>query len=183
MDSLKNHFLIAMPALEDSNFFHSVTLICEHNEEGAMGIVVNHPLQVTQRELFEHLNIPAGDENEKLPVMAGGPVQPERGFVIHNNSGNWQSSLSISNDIAITTSEDILQAMARNEGPDNAFVALGYAGWSAGQLEQELADNAWLSVAASPEILFQTPVDNRWNAAAQLLGVDIQQVSSDLGHA
>ncbi len=181
--SLKNHFLIAMPMLNDPNFFHSVTLLCEHNEEGAMGIVINHPTQVTTSELLDHLEIAVAPDFKERPVLAGGPVQTDRGFVIHRAGRLWQSSLAVSDEITITTSQDILKALPKSAKLNDAFIALGYAGWGPGQLETELAENAWLSVPASAEIIFNTNVDERWQKAAALLGVDITHLSTQTGHA
>jgi len=182
--SLKNHFLIAMPGLMDPNFYHSVTFIIEHNEEGAMGMVINQPLEVNLNSLFKHLEIETSEEflGDKK-IMAGGPVQVERGFIVHSPSGDWESSLKINNDIAVTTSKDILKAISKGNGPKDVEVILGYAGWAAGQLDQEILDNSWLSVPANPEILFHTPIKQRWKAAAQLIGIDISQLSLDAGHS
>ena len=184
MQSLGNHFLIAMPQLADPNFFHSVTYICEHTEEGALGLVINRPLDLTLNEVFEQMDIPT-DNCQSLdePIYTGGPVQQERGFILHSPAGSWESSAPITDTISITTSRDILEAIARNEGPEQTLIALGYAGWGAGQLEQELADNAWLSGPADPDIIFSTPVEGRWKAAAKRLGVDLDLLSSDAGHA
>lgn len=181
--SLKNHFLIAMPNLSDPNFFRSVTLICEHNEEGAMGIVVNHPTEVTTTELLDHLEIKVSHDFIERPVLAGGPVQTDRGFVIHRGGTDWQSSLMVNEQITITTSQDILKAMPKQKSLNEAFVALGYAGWGPGQLELEMAENSWLSTPANADILFQTSVEQRWEKAAALLGIDIAQISSLSGHA
>ncbi|WP_144392330.1 YqgE/AlgH family protein [Pleionea sediminis] len=181
--SLKNHFLIAMPSLQDPNFVRSVTLLCEHNEEGAMGIVVNHPTEVTTSELLDHLEIKISPDFNERPVLAGGPVQTDRGFVIHRNDKHWQSSLEVSKDIIITTSQDILKAFPHDDTLSDAFIALGYAGWGPGQLENELAENAWLSTPASADILFKTKVSERWNKATALLGIDISQLSFEAGHA
>lgn len=181
--SLKNHFLIAMPNLQDPNFVRSVTLLCEHNEEGAMGIVVNHPTEVSTSELLDHLEIKVDRNFIERPVLAGGPVQTDRGFVIHRGKGDWQSSLEVSEQITITTSQDILQALPRDSRLADAFVALGYAGWGPGQLEAELAENAWLSTPASADILFTTQVEERWSRAAALLGIDISHLSTETGHA
>ncbi|WMS85888.1 YqgE/AlgH family protein [Pleionea litopenaei] len=181
--SLKNHFLIAMPNLDDPNFFRSVTLLCEHNEEGAMGIVINHPTEVTTSELLDHLEIQVAPDFHERPVLAGGPVQTDRGFVIHHGTNAWQSSLAVGEHITITTSQDILEALPQQADLDDAFIALGYAGWGPGQLEAELAENAWLSVPADPSILFATDVAERWQKAAALIGIDISQISSLSGNA
>lgn len=181
---LTNHFLIAMPQLADPNFFHTVTYICEHNSEGALGIVINRPLEMNLGEILTHMGISAADAKAAdMPVYLGGPVQQERGFVIHQPLGDWEASLKITDSIAITTSRDVLTAIANGAGPAHALIALGYAGWGAGQLEQELADNAWLSGPADTRILFDLPDHERWHAAAAMLGVDLNLLSGDAGHA
>jgi putative transcriptional regulator len=178
-----NQFLIAMPGLEDPNFFHSVTYICEHGDEGAMGIVINQPSDLTLRTVLEHMQIEADDTCERIPVFNGGPVQPDRGFVLHPPGASWSSSVQVADTVAVTTSRDILEAMARHEGPEHCLVALGYAGWGAGQLEQEIAGNAWLTTPADPDILFTLPAPDRWQAAATRLGIDLSLMSGDAGHA
>lgn len=180
---LINHFLIAMPGLADPNFFHTVTYICEHDADGAMGIVINRPLDLTLSEILVHMEITATPETATLPVFQGGPVQTERGFVVHAPLGNWDATLQVSDEIGVTASQDVLASIASGQGPRRALIALGYAGWGAGQLEQEMADNVWLSGPATPEVLFDTPVEKRWEAAAGLLGVDLTLLSSDTGHA
>lgn len=181
---LTNHFLIAMPNLADPNFFHTVTYICEHNEKGAMGIVINRPMEISLGDILRQLNIvPSNNTNIDFPIYDGGPVQRENGFVIHSPVGAWDSTLEITPDIAISTSRDILAAIAHNEGPERHLIALGYAGWGAGQLEQEITDNAWLSGPADESILFDMDTESRWNAAAALLGVDLNLLSSEVGHA
>lgn len=181
---LTNHFLIAMPALADPNFFHTVTYICEHDADGAMGLVINRPLEMQLGEILAHMEVEdINPDTAQLPVYQGGPVQMERGFVLHEPLGDWEATLQISETIGVTASQDILAAMAAGRGPKRALVALGYAGWGAGQLEREMAENAWLSGPASAEILFETPVDRRWEAAAALLGVDLNLLSGDAGHA
>ncbi|MBI2381225.1 MAG: YqgE/AlgH family protein [Gammaproteobacteria bacterium] len=182
--SLRHHLLIAMPNLMDPNFYHSVTYICSHDEDGAMGIVINNPLDAGLADLLKHLAIAIGPEFIDQRLMLGGPVENERGFVVHSSGGGrWESSLKVGPGICITTSRDILHALAKDEGPGEAFVALGYAGWGAGQLEQELTDNAWLAVPADAQILFHTPIEQRWHAAAALLGIDIHQMSGEAGRA
>ena len=183
--SLRNHFLLAMPQLADPRFAHTVTYLCEHNENGAMGIVINRPLSVTIGDIFKQLQIDVSPNplNNNDLVFAGGPVQTERGFVIHPAEGQWESTIKMENNINITTSKDILHAIAHNAGPTEFLIALGYAGWSAGQLESELAANAWIYSPADTQILFRTPHDKRLEAAAGLLGVDINLLSSDVGHA
>ncbi len=182
--SLRDHFLIAMPSLSDPNFDRSVTYLCEHTEEGAMGIVINRQMELSMDEVLSQMKIRASNHfDTTLKVHGGGPVQPEHGFVLHSPVGAWEASLAVSDDIALTTSRDIITAIAHDEGPQRYLIALGYAGWGAGQLEQELADNAWLSCPADPRILFELPVEERWEAAAALLGVDLTLLSSDIGHA
>ena len=182
--SLKNNFLIAMPGLVDPNFFRSVTYICEHNEEGAMGVVVNQPTNMYLQEILEQINIPiANPLTAKQIVFTGGPVEEGHLFVIHRPIGPWESSMIVTNDVAVTTSKDILEAMAKDEGPEDYLIALGYAGWGPGQLEQEMAENAWLHVPASQDILFDTPANKRWTIAAKRMGVDLEQLSDQVGHA
>jgi putative transcriptional regulator len=182
--SLSNHFLIAMPALDDPNFHHTTTYICEHDEDGALGVVINRPLNMRIIDILKYMDIePGSDEISSRPVYMGGPVQSDRGFVLHEPAGDWEATLKVTDKIGITSSRDILQAMAAGEGPDKAIVTLGYAGWGAGQLEQELAANTWLSGPASSNIVFDTPSEERWMAAAALLGVDLNLISSDTGHA
>ena len=182
--NLTHHFLIAMPGMVDPNFAHTLTFVCEHSPEGALGVVVNRPIDMTLAALFEQIDVPQPSPSLiNSPVMFGGPVQVDRGFVLHRPLGNWQSTLAVSDDIGLTTSKDILEAVARGEGPQRLLVTLGYAGWSAGQLERELAANAWLTVAADPDVVFGTPVERRLPAAMRLLGIDPMQLSEDAGHA
>ncbi|NVK22572.1 MAG: YqgE/AlgH family protein [Kangiellaceae bacterium] len=184
IDSLADHLLIAMPNLEDPFFGRSVTYICEHSSEGALGIVLNSPLEATYAELFSHLKFATLDTPDlQNKLLAGGPVSPERGFILHSPIGNWDSSLTVTDEIALSTSEDILTAIALNQGPDKARIALGYAGWEKGQLEKEIEENSWLFVKASESLLFETPVDQIWQKATQLLGIDWTQLSSQEGHA
>jgi putative transcriptional regulator len=183
-NSLSNHFLIAMPALDDPNFHHTTTFICEHDEDGALGVVINRPLNMRLEEILRYMDIePGSEEISSTPVYMGGPVQSDRGFVLHEPSGNWEATLKVTDNIGITSSRDILQAIAAGEGPRRAIITLGYAGWGAGQLEQELANNTWLSGPASSKIVFDTPSEQRWQAAAALLGVDLNLLSGDAGHA
>jgi putative transcriptional regulator len=182
--SLKNQLLIAMPSLQDPNFSRTVTYICEHSDEGAMGIVLNRPTELSLSDVLKHMQIDGdlGDAAEQS-VFLGGPVEGERGFVLHSHTPPWDSTLAINQDISVTTSRDILEAMAQGTGPAQTLVALGYAGWGAGQLERELQDNAWLSGPANRSILFELPPDQRWEAAARLLGVDVNLLSNEAGHA
>ena len=182
--NLTNHFLIAMPTLADGNFSHSVTYICEHNENGSLGITINRPSDIRLGEVLAQMKLCATKpEIADQVVFIGGPVQQDRGFLLHSPNGQWDSSLKVTDDISVTTSRDILEAMANDEGPEDVIMALGYAGWGAGQLEHEMSENAWLSCPANKEILFHTPANQRWEAAAKLLGVDLQLLSSDAGHA
>ncbi|HFE49116.1 MAG TPA: YqgE/AlgH family protein [Chromatiaceae bacterium] len=181
---LTNHFLIAMPSLADPNFSRTVTYICEHTEEGAMGIVINRMTDLQLADILEQMDIEdIRPEAAEIPIYNGGPVQGERGFVLHTGEKRWDSTLPIADGISITTSRDILEAMAHGEGPSEFMLALGYAGWMASQLEAELADNAWLSGPADKQILFSTPSTDRWQAAASLLGVDMNLLSGSVGHA
>lgn len=184
MDSLSNHLLIAMPGMADPNFSTTVTLICEHTDDGALGIVINKPLFLTLGDVFKQLDLKDIDATAAASaVLDGGPVGAERGFVLHPPSHRFENSLLVSDDILLTFSRDILDLMAAGEGPEKSLVALGYAGWGAGQLEDEMLANSWLSVAATPEIVFELPFAQRWAAAAKTLGIDITQIAPDAGHA
>ncbi len=183
-ESLSNHFLIAMPALDDPNFHHTATYICEHDENGALGVVINRPLDMKLGEILRHMEIaPCNEEIASRRVYMGGPVQNDRGFVLHEPAGDWEATLKVTDAIGITSSRDILQAIAAGKGPEKAIITLGYAGWAAGQLEEELAANTWLSGPASSKIVFETPSEERWLAAAALLGIDLNLLSGDAGHA
>lgn len=183
-DSLRDHFLLAMPCLSQGIFSHSITYICEHGESGAMGIIINQALDLSVNDIFEHLQIAPLTDFSGEPVMAGGPVQMDHGFVLHRGSErSWEASLKVTPEITLTTSRDILRAIARDEGPQDHLIALGYAGWSAGQLEQELADNSWLTLPGDSEIIFSTPADQRLGAAAAMLGIDMNLISNQAGHA
>ncbi|HUQ76901.1 MAG TPA: YqgE/AlgH family protein [Burkholderiales bacterium] len=182
--NLTHHFLIAMPNMADPHFSRTLTYICEHNDQGALGLVVNRPLDMTLQALFERLSLSLTDAAmSDSPIYFGGPVQTDRGFVLHEPAGNWQSTLRVGEAIGLTTSKDILEAVGRGEGPSRMLVTLGYAGWSAGQLEHELAQNAWLTVEARDAILFDVPSDERLPAAMQLLGVDFARLQDEAGHA
>jgi putative transcriptional regulator len=182
--NLTNHFLIAMPRLEDPNFFHTVTYICEHSEDGAMGIVINRPMELHLADIFEQLEIPVtSDLIAEQPVYNGGPVQSDRGFVLHDSGSEWASTLRVTPHISVTTSLDILEAIAAGKGPKHNLIALGYAGWGAGQLENELAQNAWLNGPAESQIIFERASEERWQAAADLIGIDLNLLSGDAGHA
>lgn len=180
----RHHFLIAMPSMADSVFSKSLIYVCEHNEQGALGIIVNRPTNLTLGELFAQIKAPLSKpELKQLPVHYGGPVQTDRGFVLHEPIGQWQSTLPINDKVGLTTSKDILHAVGLGKGPHNLVVTLGYAGWTQGQLEHELSQNAWLSVPASEHILFDLPAEERLPAAMALLGVDYASLSEDAGHA
>lgn len=182
---LNNHFLIAMPALDDVNFTHSVTYICEHTAEGAMGLTINKPTDIILREVLNqsHINIAHPSIGQET-VFNGGPVHTDRGFILHDKSEkSWEASLDITQNIQLTSSKDILEAIANDEGPKEHLITLGYAGWGSGQLEHEIANNIWLSCPATEEIIFHTPVEKRWESAASLLGIDLQLLSNDAGHA
>lgn len=182
--SLQHHFLIAMPSLIDSFFYRSVIYICEHNEDGAMGLIINRPTQIMLDELFAHLEIEnASSITKSTPVLFGGPAQKEQGMIIHDSPQEWVSTKALDDDLYLTTSTDILEVVGTPAGPDNFLITLGYAGWEAGQLEQELADNSWLTVAASKDVLFETSTEDRWLAAGKLLGVDMNLMTLSMGHA
>ncbi|MBA2350245.1 MAG: YqgE/AlgH family protein [Burkholderiales bacterium] len=182
--NLTHHFLIAMPGMVDPNFSKTLTYICEHNEQGALGLVVNRPIDLRLDALFEQISIPVSeDKYSAMPVHFGGPVQIDRGFVLHNPLGDWQSTLAVNREVGLTTSKDILQALSDGRGPRRVLVTLGYAGWAPGQLEQELGQNAWLTVPANAEVIFDTPPELRLSAAMGLLGVDFATLSGHAGHA
>jgi len=182
--SFANQLLIALPTLADPHFARSVTLICQHDADGAMGVVVNRASDYTLGEVLQQMGIQTADPT--LPeqrVLAGGPVHPERGFVLHDGEPRWDSTLAVAEGLSVTTSRDILEAIARGEGPAHATIALGCAGWGAGQLEQELAENSWLTAPVQPGILFDLPLDQRWQAAAGQIGVDLMRMAGHVGHA
>ncbi|MBD2857387.1 YqgE/AlgH family protein [Spongiibacter sp. KMU-158] len=182
--SLKDHFLIALPTLGEGIFAHSIVYLCEHNEEGAMGIIINRPLDVQVDEILEQLDFQVQPGDHPESVFAGGPVHPDRGFVLHRrNSQNWESSVEVNSDISLTTSLDILDAISHRRGPSQSLVALGYAGWGPGQLEDEILDNAWLTLPADQRILFDIDPEQRVDAALAQLGITFSQLGSDSGHA
>lgn len=182
--SLTNHLLIAMPALADPNFSETVTFVCEHTEKGALGIVVNKPLPMRLLEVLTQMNIESGrDDIATRPVLRGGPVNTDRGFVLHRPGGKWDHSHKVSDTVQVTTSRDVLAAMARGEGPADAFIALGYAGWEPGQLEHEIKENSWLSMPIDEHMVFDMPYEDRWSAAWRLLGIDRNMMSRVSGHA
>lgn len=181
---LTNQFLIAMPGMPDSNFSRTLTFICEHSPQGAMGIVINRPAELVLGDILDQLSYNTDSEIiYRQPVYHGGPMQPERGFVIHNDNSLWDSTMVVSQHISVTTSRDILEAIAKGEGPKRILMALGYAGWGPGQLDTELSENAWLSGPANEEILFSAPADKRLELAASQLGIDLNLISTEAGHA
>ncbi len=170
--------------MQDPHFAKSLIYIAEHNEQGALGVIVNRPIEMNLATLFEKIEVPFEiPELAKQPVFFGGPVQTDRGFVLHRPVGEWQSTLAVTDDIGLTTSRDVLQAVARNDGPREILVTLGYSGWAAGQLEDELAKNAWLTVPADPHIIFSLPFEERLASAMEILGVDFAHLASQVGHA
>ncbi|HYW91442.1 MAG TPA: YqgE/AlgH family protein [Gammaproteobacteria bacterium] len=181
---LHNQCLIAMPTLADPNFSHSVTCICEHNDQGALGLIINRPSELHLSDIMAQMELdaPVRAELDAL-LFFGGPVSPERGFVLHPADAGWSATLQVSDEISVTSSRDILGALARGEGPADFLIVLGYAGWGPGQLEQEMLDNAWLSLPTDSELLFRTPWERRWEVAAGLLGVDLTRLSGQAGHA
>lgn len=182
--SLSNQFLIAMPGLRDPNFARSVALVCQHGDDGAMGIMINRLSDYCLGDVLTQMNVRSElPDVLEAPVLVGGPVQPERGFVLHTPQGGWDSSFRISDRISVTTSRDILEAIASGNGPSHAIVALGYSGWSPGQIEHELRENSWLTAPADDAIVFSTPLDERWQASAALVGVNLARISPYAGHA
>ena len=181
--SLAHHLLVALPSLAEAPFARSVALICQHDENGTMGVLVNQPTDYTIGEVLAQMDITTDDEALRVRVVLnGGPVHPERGFVIHDDARAWESSLPVGDGLFLTTSRDILEAMARGDGPANALVTLGCAGWGEGQLEGELADNSWLTVPADADLLFRTPLDERWQGAASRIGVNMFRMTDYSGH-
>lgn len=180
---LTNNFLIAMPGMEGDDFSKSVTFLCQHDEDGALGLLVNKPHTMTMGDIFKQLAVtPVSPEVSKIPLFIGGPVQPERGFVLHSPVGNWDSTMQINEELALTSSKDILEAIAQDKGPKKWLVALGYAGWAAGQLEEEIQRNSWLHDVAETDIIFDEPLALRWELAAHRIGVDISLMSTEAGH-
>ncbi|MCA1324333.1 YqgE/AlgH family protein [Herbaspirillum sp. alder98] len=189
---LTNHFLIAMPSMLDPIFGGTVVYLCEHNHNGALGVVINKATDMTMDVLLERINLTLEirpDTPEAMPgvyrrpVMFGGPVQVERGFVLHSTANSFSSTLQVTDEIALTTSKDVLEAVAQGDGPERVLVTLGCSGWSPGQLEQELGRNGWLTVKADPAIIFELPVEQRFTAALALLGIDPVMLSGDAGRA
>lgn len=208
MKSLENQFLIAMPSLANDYFNKTVTYICEHNNDGAMGLIINMPINITLHDLLKQIeendlqesnnditeqalltdntdkfdNIVLKNSLEQL-VLSGGPISQNRGFVLHKTQAGWKSSLALSEEIMITTSKDILMSLGTEKAPEQFMVTLGYAGWGPGQLEAELHANSWLTIDADTDILFNTPIEQRWQKATKKLGIDIAHLSSEIGHA
>jgi putative transcriptional regulator len=189
--NLTNQFLIAMPGMGDGTFAGTVVYLCEHTEKGALGLVINKPIDITLRNLFEKVELTLEREDlAEVPVYFGGPVQTERGFVLHERlggagaeGGHYNSSLQIPGGLEMTTSKDVLEALSQGAGPKRILVTLGYSGWGAGQLEDELGRNGWINVGAQPDVIFDTPVQDRYSKALSLLGIDAGMLSQDAGHA
>lgn len=182
--NLTDHFLIAMPAMDDPYFSRTLIYIAEHNDQGALGLIVNRPIDMDLATLFEKIEVPLESPNVgRLPVYFGGPVQTDRGFVLHRPVGNWQSTLVVTSEVGLTSSRDVLQAVGKDGQPGEIMVTLGYSGWSAGQLENELVQNAWLTVPADPRILFELPFEERLPSAMETLGIDFANLSEKAGHA
>lgn len=182
--SLAGQLLVAMPSMLDPNFHQTVTYICEHSDSGALGIVINRPMDMDIGEVLMQLSLePNQEDSLHQPVLQGGPVQSERGFVLHESSHNWDSTTEVSHSIYVTTSQDILSDVAAGNGPGRMLMALGYAGWEAGQLEHEIRQNAWLTVPASPNLVFEIPFQDRWQAAAESIGIDPASLSLYAGNA
>ena len=182
--SLTNQLLIAMPSLIDPNFAQAVALICEHTDKGALGIVLNKPLPMRLSDVLTQMKLePFTEHIADQPVLRGGPVSTDRGFVLHRPGGQWDHTHKVSDTIQVTTSRDVLAAMARGEGPSDAFIALGYAGWESGQLEREMRENAWTSMPVDARLVFELPFEERWVGAWRLLGIDVDRLSLVAGHA
>ena len=186
--NLTNQFLIAMPGMADDTFAGAVVYLCEHTANGALGLVINKPIDIKLKNLFEkvELSLDRADLAD-APVYFGGPVQTERGFVLHEHTGgegsHYNSTLTIPGGLEMTTSKDVLEAMSNGTGPKRVLVTLGYSGWSAGQLEDEMGRNGWINVSAAPEVIFDTPVEKRYERALSLLGIDLRMLSQEAGHA
>lgn len=186
MDSLQNHFLVAMPSLNDTYFERSLIYLCEHNAKGAMGIVINRPSDILLDELLLQINVKDSHDknnNAETKILLGGPVTPERGFVVHSTQTGWKQSKVLTNELMLTTSQDILASLGTNNSPTEFIVSLGASVWDRGQLEQELSDNAWLTIPAEHNLLFDVDYDLRWQHATQPLGFDAWQLSTQMGHA
>lgn len=185
MQSLQNYLLIASPSMDDPYFARTVTYICEHNEHGAMGLVINQPVGMQLKELVKQVDEKAEviDEKAEEIILAGGPVSQDRGFILHSSQPGWASSLTMTSEVMVTTSKDIISSLGNKNGPEKSLIMLGYAGWTAGQLEVEIQTNSWLMVEADLELLFETPIHKKWETAVQRLGIDVWQLGPDIGHA
>ena len=184
ISSLKNHFLLAMPGLNDPNFADSVIYICEHNADGAMGLIINHQMDIPVKAIFDQLELNYHDEFGRPLIFDGGPVQRDRGFILHPNCDQqWESTVAISDEVSLTASKDILSDIALGAGPKDSLITLGYTGWDAGQLEEELSENSWLTIPAEAEIIFNTKAAERASAAALSIGLDLRMLSHEAGHA
>ncbi len=182
--TLKAHLLVAMPGLVDPRFSHSVIYICEHSPEGAMGLVINQPLNMPLRQMFEQLDLHCPKRLDSQSLLLGGPVEQQRGFILHRHTEKqWQSTVIVDDEVSLTASRDILEAIASDNGPEDSLIILGYAGWGPGQLEREILENAWLTTPTSTDLLFGTPFDNRASTAAARIGIDLDQLSTSAGHA
>ncbi|GGI90020.1 YqgE/AlgH family protein [Legionella impletisoli] len=182
--SLANHLLIAMPSLNDPSFKKSVVYVCEHHVQGSVGLIINRPLEFPLGFVFDQLQIEVTKrEQNNMPLLYGGPIQPDRGFVIHRPFGSWRSSLALRDDVTVTTSNDIIRAIAEDHGPKDVLVTLGYTLWSENQLEQEMLDNVWLVCPFNSEIMYDVPFEDRWLYAGASIGVDMRQLTSGSGHA
>ncbi|WP_166266856.1 YqgE/AlgH family protein [Marinobacter caseinilyticus] len=179
--SLGGHLLIATPYLGDPRFHGAIVFLCDHSEAGALGVMINRPLDISLGEILEQLDMDGGELD--CPVYSGGPVEQERGFVLHTPAAQWQTTSEVAAGIRLTTSKDVLTSIGRGEGPSHYLVALGYAGWSEGQLEAELAGNAWLTCPATTDLVFETPCEKRYAAVLAHLGIDLNQLSDSIGHA
>ncbi len=182
--SLSNQLLIAMPGMKDPNFKSTVTLICEHTNEGALSIIINRPLKLKLSNLFNQISVKEiNPHSANSPILSGGPIGTERGFVLHNDSHSYENTLAVSEDINLTLSRDIIESIAKGSGPQQSLIAIGYAGWDSGQLEEEMLSNFWLNVQSTPELIFSTPFEDRWYSAARLIGIDLANISPEVGHA
>lgn len=182
--SLAGQLLVAMPGMDDPTFDHTVTYVCEHSEQGALGLIINRPMEMEIHDVLQQFSLQASTgEQLHQPVMQGGPVQAERGFILHEPAQNWDSTTEVGHSLFVTTSQDILSDLAAGRGPERMLMALGYAGWDAGQLEHEIRLNSWLTVPALPHLVFDTPYEERWQAAARSIGIDPANLSLHAGNA
>ncbi|WGW00696.1 YqgE/AlgH family protein [Vibrio sp. YMD68] len=186
--NLTNHFLVAMPGMEDPYFKDRVIYLCEHNQDGAMGLVINAPIDITVGNMLKKVDVESTQPQLRTdsldkPVLNGGPVSEDRGFILHQPKDEYESSIQMTDQISVTTSKDILAVLGTEAEPGSYVIALGYSGWEAGQLETELAENTWLTIEADPDVIFNTPIHERWRKAVQMLGIDAAQLSTQAGHA